>query len=87
MGAEPDCRLPNPSSVTFPKLLLKAGANLDAKTGAGGTPLMKAAWFGCELAARRLLDAGADSSVADSQGLTARDLAATKGHEDLVKLL
>jgi ankyrin repeat protein len=53
----------------------------------GLSPLHLAARFGQEDAARVLLDHGADPTARTPDGRTARDLAASAGHDDLVTLL
>jgi len=67
--------------------LLDAGAVPNAQNEEGITPLMNAAWFGCRDSARELLRRGADSLLRDSKGRTAKDLAAERGHNDVVELL
>jgi ankyrin repeat protein len=67
--------------------LLDAGAVPDAQNEEGITPLMNAAWFGCRDSARELLRRNADLLLRDSKGKTARDLAAERGHKDVLELL
>lgn len=67
--------------------LLDAGADPKACNEEGITPLMNAAWFGCRDSVKELLRRGADASVRDSKGKSARDLATERGHEDIEELL
>ncbi|MBS0262306.1 MAG: ankyrin repeat domain-containing protein [Planctomycetes bacterium] len=69
------------------RLLMDAGAELNAQNKSGISPLMHAAWFGCHECVRELLTRGADPHLRDHQGRTARDLAQTRGHTALLKLL
>jgi hypothetical protein len=59
-------------------LLVKKGADVDARAGWGNqpTPLMAAAGVGNLQAVNRLLELGADPAAGDSNGNTARDYAA-----------
>ncbi|WP_395736248.1 ankyrin repeat domain-containing protein [Prosthecobacter sp.] len=67
--------------------LVDAGADVNACSAEGVSVLMNAAWFGNGHAVKHLLQAGADASHKDTDGRTARDLATTRGHADLAKLL
>lgn len=69
------------------KVLIQADAHLDAKQAGGFTPLMGAAGSGLEEIARALLSAGADKSVRDDEGKTARDHALDKNQPTTAKLL
>jgi hypothetical protein len=73
--------------VACVRALIDAGADPNVRDANGGTPLMDAAWFGCVESARELLRRRADSTLADNKGRTAKDLAATRGHADIIKLL
>jgi hypothetical protein len=57
------------------ELLIKRGADLNARAVAGFTPLMMAAREGQEEAVRVLLRAGADATLANSEGLNAAQMA------------
>ena len=69
-------------------LLLKAGADLNARDDAGFTPLQDAALAGKVDAVRMLLEHGADINAGDrDSGATALYMAATMGREDVVMVL
>jgi truncated hemoglobin YjbI len=70
------------------KLLIDAGADVNARSGVGGqTPLHMAARRGNVRIARTLLDAGADLEAQDKQGETPLRRAVNCGHENVVRLL
>ena len=56
--------------------LLDNGADVNARGGDGGSPLLAAAFLGRAATASILLDAGADTSVRDDNGQTAWDMIA-----------
>ena len=75
----------NPETV---RMLLDAGAAVDAVNSNRMTPLMFAANFACSQNIRILLKAGANvNTVSNAEKLTALHLAASKGHADTVELL
>ena len=57
------------------KVLLENHAYIDAASPNGSTPLMMAAMYGTPSAVKLLLEAGADPSLKNIQGLTAIDFA------------
>ncbi len=68
--------------------LIAAGADINARDGAGFTPLHDAALAGNAGAVRFLLDHGADVNIGDKDtGATALYMAATMGREEVVTLL
>lgn len=69
------------------KLLLEAGADIDAQTAHGETALMYAAHAGLFEKASVLLEYGADPSLKNMQGETALQIARKKGRTDIVELL
>lgn len=69
------------------RALLIAGADPNARGKEGGTPLMAAAWFGCGDSVSELIRHGADPTLRDNKDRNARDLAAQRGHSEVVKLL
>ncbi len=69
------------------KLLIEAGAEVEAQTNTGTTPLMNAAWFGCSRSVEALLSAGASIAKKDKEGISAEDLAWARGHDAVLELL
>ena len=69
------------------RLLLEAGADMDAARQNGATALQQAAWNGYLNVVRFLLEAGADKDAARQDGTTAVIGAAQNGHLDVVRLL
>ncbi|KAI5704951.1 hypothetical protein M8J76_013264 [Diaphorina citri] len=69
-------------------LLISRGANVNAVTRAGqATPLHRAASAGNEEIVTLLLDNGADSTLKDSDGLTALDRSRKESHEKISQIL
>jgi len=68
-------------------LLDRRPQDVDAKTNIGITSLMMAATEGHAEAVRLLLKFGADRSLKDDEGLTAKEVAIKNRNEDLVPLL
>lgn len=66
---------PEPSSVQMVSLMLEHHAYIDAESPNKSTPLMMAAFYGNEEAARLLLEEGADPRLRNELGLTAIDFA------------
>ena len=70
------------------RLLLTRGADLNLQTVDDGfTALMCACRVGCFESAELLLIYGADYSLQSHDGLTALDMAACKGHDDIADLI
>jgi hypothetical protein len=67
--------------------LLAQGAEVDARSPNGSTPLMLAAGYGGISSAERLLAAGADPRLANEPGMTAADFAERAGRDKLARLL
>ena len=74
-------------STVISQLLLDRGANLEPKNRAGETPLHEASKGGEEAMVQLLLDRGADVGAKTTKGKQARDLALSKKHMALVRLL
>ncbi len=68
-------------------LLDRRPQDVDAKTNIGITPLMMAATEGHAEAVRLLLQFGADCTLQDDEGLTAKDVASRNGNEALIPFL
>ncbi len=71
----------NGSDGKMVQLLLDAGADPNAKSVEGLTPLLSAAMCGDALAAEKLLKAGADPTVGDRYGKTAESEACHRGEK------
>lgn len=71
---------PNPKVV---ELLLARGADVDAQSPNGSTPLMMAARYGSEDSVQRLLERGADPARLNERQLGAADFARLGGRESL----
>ena len=76
------------TDVAKVRLLLDAGADLDAVSPLGGTPLLLAASAaGSTEVARLLIERQAKVNVVDTAGMTPLTAAAIAGNRDLVELL
>jgi len=73
-------------NVGLARLLLVAGADVNARESGGATPLHAVAQNGDVAMARELLSRGADPGLTDDQGRTPRDVAAASGADELVEL-
>jgi ankyrin repeat protein len=69
------------------RMLLAAGAGVDAKTGAGWTALHTAAFIGDRVIAEILLAHHPDLSAKNDKGQTALDVALEKGHQAIADSL
>ncbi len=69
------------------QLLLDQHAYIDAESPNGTTPLMMAAQYGTTAAVKALLEAGADPTLKNQLGLTARDFAVRGGRQEVVDLI
>jgi ankyrin repeat protein len=69
------------------RVLLGAGADVDATQHGGSTPLHEAAQHGDVEMVELFLSAGADPTLRTDDGRTAADLAAAAGHSDLARRL
>ncbi len=88
-----ECNLPlhaacagRTEKVAVVEVLIPATPDLDARQGAGWTPLMLAAGNGMETTVAQLLKAGADPALFSESGKTAADLARDGGHETVLAL-
>lgn len=76
------------SSVRCARELLDHGADVNAvESKSGWMPLHAAAWHGKQDVAQLLLDRGADKTVTDRKGKTPRQLASSRKHTELARLL
>ena len=69
------------------RYLVKLGANPEARSSTGDTPLLLAVRGGHLRLARHLVDAGADVNVRDAQGVTALTLARQANQREMASLL
>lgn len=69
------------------RLLVEAGADVNARQQGGYTPIHAAAQNGDTVALDLLLGAGADPSPANDEGRTPADLAREAGHEEIAARL
>ncbi|HLO96431.1 MAG TPA: ankyrin repeat domain-containing protein [Burkholderiaceae bacterium] len=65
--------------------LISQGAELDARSPNGSTPLMLAAGYGSPDSVEILLQAGADARLVNDKGLSALDFARQSGRPELVR--
>ena len=68
-------------------ILLEKHAYIDAASPNGSTPLMMAALYGTPAAVKLLLEAGADPSLKNMQGLTAIDFAQRDNRTDSAQII
>lgn len=76
-----------PASVEMVALLLEHSAYIDAASPNDTTPLMMAARYGNTETVKLLIDAGADVTLRNQQGLSARDFARTAERQDVADLI
>ena len=69
------------------KRLILAGADVNARTDGGATPLHIAASRGATPVASALIDNGADVQAKDADGRTPLDIATARGHVDILDLV
>lgn len=67
--------------------ILDQQAMLDVQDNQGKTPLIIAVEYGNRFAVQVFLDKGADPSIKDSSGVTAKDMAILKGFKDIEALI
>lgn len=76
-----------PIAKEIVRMLLDAGADPNAGSASGGTPLHTAAFTGSIPIIQVLLAAGADPDIADAKGHTPLDVARERGHSEAAALL
>jgi len=69
------------------RYLIRLGVRVNQRDKYGWTPLMTAAWYGNVEAAKVLLSAGADPSLATREGKTSLQMARERGHLRLLSML
>jgi uncharacterized protein len=69
------------------RMLLARGADPNAQTDTGMTPLMCAAWVGSLPSVQAMLDHGATISLRDTKGESAEDCARRKGRTEIADFL
>lgn len=79
--------LAGPMGVDGVRLLVEAGADVNARQHGGYTPLHSAAQNGKMEIVDLLLDRGADADAATDDGRRAADFAREKGHDDVIARL
>jgi ankyrin repeat protein len=68
-------------------MLLDAGADPNARSASGGTPLHTAGFTGNVPITEMLLAGGADPQVTDTKGLTPLDHARDRSHPEVAAIL
>ncbi len=87
-GKSPEIANPNPTDhPAVVELLIKRGANVNAKTEAGFVALFWAARYGHEKVAKVLIDNGADVNATDNDGTTALKWATANKQAEVIALL
>ncbi len=69
------------------RMLLEAGADPNARSAGGGTPMHTAAYTGNVAILQLLLAAGGDPTIADDDGRTPLDVARERGHSEAAAML
>jgi ankyrin repeat protein len=69
------------------QMLIKEGADVNARTKEEVPALMIASQYGYIEVAKSLIDVGADVNAQDKEGWTALEYASKGGHTEIVKLL
>jgi ankyrin repeat protein len=75
------------SDIEIVRMLLDKGADPNAKSQSGSTPLHTVAFTGDRASLDLLLKHGADRTIKNDEGKTATDIAAERGHQEIADLL
>jgi uncharacterized protein len=75
------------TDIEIVRALLEKGADPNAKSQSGSTPLHTVAFTGDEASLELLLSRGADPAVRNKEGKTAADIASDRGHDKIVRAL
>ena len=78
---------PASDRLALARLLIAAGANVNARASSGETALMRAASLDCKDLAQALIQAGADVNTKDNRGKSALAWARQSGNLRIVRLL
>jgi ankyrin repeat protein len=73
--------------VEIVRMLLDKGAGPNAKSQSGSTPLHTVGFTGDHASLDLLLEHGADASIKNNDGKTARDIARERGHHEIAEIL
>lgn len=76
-----------PRDIEIVRMLLDKGANPNARSQAGNTPLHTTGFTGDRASLELLLKRGADRSIKNKAGKTAKDIATERGHTDVARIL
>ena len=76
-----------PAAKEIVRLLLDAGADPNARSESGGSPLHTAAFTGNVAIVQMLLAANADPTAADDKGHTPLDTARDRGHSEVAAMI
>ena len=76
-----------PRDIEIVRMLLDKGANPNARSEAGNTPLHTTGFTGDRASLELLLKHGADRTIKNKDGKTAKDIATERGHEDVARIL
>lgn len=87
LGGPHDTTFVDPGPAKAVKLLLDAGADMEATDKGGNTPLHAAAEVGSRRGVQMLLSRGARRGVKNHAGETPLDFAKRRGDDDIVRLL
>lgn len=77
----------NPANVSTARALITQGANVNARSDLGDTPLIRATRSGHIQVMKVLLDKGADINAQDDRGMTALMWAAHMGDPEMTRIL